>query len=331
MDPSTPRNEIVFLTGKGRSGTTWLAEILATHARCVYKHEPFLADASTGFGRFRSALTAGASDVVLRDTFAGACRECDVRIDAPMPHQRGTRRLPSSWLRPIRGAARRWPALEPVYALAGRPRLRAGDAVLIKDVNFPNELLPRLCSTVDPRLIAIVRNPFANVASLLKGVDLGAFAPPGRADVLRAAELLALPGHEHLARFVDRLGDMPLAAFEALRWRIQVEPLVEFTRRHPSAQLIVYEDFSRAPWTHTQALFQSLGWPIEPHTRAFVESSTAGPLEGLDDRRAFFSVYRSAPESLDKWKTQLALEQQKQIADVVHDSPIRDLWPDLPL
>ena len=41
----------VMITGKGRSGTTWLAQILNSCGHCTYEHEPFLAQKSAGFNR----------------------------------------------------------------------------------------------------------------------------------------------------------------------------------------------------------------------------------------------------------------------------------------
>ncbi len=325
------RNQCVFVTGKGRSGTTWLANILATHDRCVYKHEPFLDYKPAPFRDFLAALPTADTDS-LRRQFERACRGCHASIDEPLSQQAGMRRLPPEPLALLRRAAIRIPALDPIYGFLGRPHLHPGDAVLIKDVNFPNELLGRFCEVVEPRLVAVVRNPFANVASLLHGRDTGAFSrTTSPDDAERVLELLDRPELAHLRRFQNGVKKLPATAFEALRWRIQAEPLVDFATRHRSARLIVYERFCENPFESAEDLFDFVGWRLLQPTRDFIEASTRGPKQGLDVRRSYFSVYRNANESLHKWKSDLSLEQQQQIAEVVKDSPLLELWPDLPL
>jgi hypothetical protein len=325
------RSPYVFLTGKGRSGTTWIANILATHPHCVYKHEPFLDYKPTPFRDFLAALPTGDVET-LRRQFERACRGCHASIDEPLPQQAGMRRLPPRPLALLRRAAIRIPALDPLYGILGRPRLVSGDAVLIKDVNFPNELLDRLCDVVSPRLLAVVRNPFANVASLLQGRDSGAFwRPPSPDGAERVLELLERPELAHLRRFQDQVRRMPVTAFEALRWRIQAEPLADFATRRADARLIVYEEFCRDPFKGAESLFSFAGWRLLQPTIDFIEESTRGPKPGLDVRRSYFSVHRNADESLNKWKSDLTLEQQQQIAEVVKDSPLLDFWPELPL
>ena len=330
-EPQRDRSPYVFLTGKGRSGTTWLANILATHPHCVYKHEPFLDYKPTPFRTFLAQLPSGEPETLRRD-FERACRGCHASIDEPLPQQAGMRRLPPRPLAWLRRAAIRIPALDPLYGFLGRPRLVSGDAVLIKDVNFPNELLGRLCAAIAPRLVAVVRNPFANVASLLQGRDSGAFwRPPSPDGAERVLELLERPELAHLRRFRDSVRRMPVTAFEALRWRIQAEPLADFATSRPDARLIVYEHFCRDPFAGAEALFAFAGWPLRQPTVDFIEASIQGPKPGLDARRSFYSVFRNPNESLNKWKADLSLEQQQQIAEVVKDSPLLDFWPELPL
>lgn len=331
MGMQTARAPYVFLTGKGRSGTTWLANILATHDRCIYKHEPFLDYKPTPFRDFLAELPTGET-AALRRLFERACRGCHASIDEPLPQQAGMRRLPPRPLALLRRAAIRIPALDPVYEFLGRPRLGGDGEVLIKDVNFPNELLERLCEVIAPRFVAVVRNPFANVASLLKGRDSGAFwRPPSPDGAERVLELLERPELSHLHRFRGQVRHLPVTAFEALRWRIQAEPLADFATRHAHAKLIVYERFCEDPFASSEELFDFVGWRLLQPTRDFIEASTQGPTPGLDVRRSFYSVYRNSTESLNKWKSDLTLEQQHEIAEVVKDSPLLDLWPDLPL
>ena len=71
-----------MITGKGRSGTTWLAQIMNSYEHCSYKHEPFLAQKSTGFNRWCEDLPSGEIDE-LRRRFDALCRSCVHGVDQP--------------------------------------------------------------------------------------------------------------------------------------------------------------------------------------------------------------------------------------------------------
>jgi hypothetical protein len=217
--------------------------------------------------------------------------------------------------------------LKRVYEWYGRPRTSACTWILIKEVNFPNERLFRLHEVLRPRLIPIIRNPFANIASQLKGVEMGIFARHSSADIEKVRQLIDLPGGEAWRAYRDQLGEMPIAAFEALRWRIQCEPLVAITQKLGSCHLVIYEDLCDDPYRQTAALFAFLGWELSGVTRAFLDASVAGPRPTPNHRRAFFSVYPDPEESLTKWKTQLSCAQVSEIKTVITASPLARLWP----
>ena len=88
------------------------------------------------------------------------------------------------------GIGNRVPQLRGLFERYARPHMHEDADVLIKDVNFPNELLPRLCEILQPHLVPIVRNPFANIASHLKGVEKGYFAEITDQDRARVRELI---------------------------------------------------------------------------------------------------------------------------------------------
>src|SRR5690606_5707613 len=180
-------------------------------------------------------------------------------------------------LHALYGLGRTLPPLAFLYEWYGRPHMHEDADVLIKDVNFPNELLPRLCEVVQPWLVPVVRNPFANIASYLEGVRLGTFAPHGPADVARVRALVDASGDPTLLEHRECLASLSVAAFEAIRWRLQVEPLVAFAHRYPRSHLVVYERLCADPQGETQAIFDFLGWRMKDSTRAFIDASIAGP------------------------------------------------------
>lgn len=320
----------VLITGKGRSGTTWLAQILNSHPSCCYKHEPFPEWKRTPYSAWKRDLASGADLTTLRARFDEICRACHHAVDLPpyppKTFERGNPRV----LHFLHALGSRAPSLRGLYEWYGRPRLASDGEILIKDVNFETGLLARLCEVLDPALLAAIRNPFANVASHLAGVAKGIFDADRERDARRAREIIEAPGGEAYRDYLPELAKMPEAMFEALRWRIQVEPLVAAAEAQPRGRVVVYEDLCEDPLGETQRIFDFLGWTLGSSTRSFIEASISGEASGIDSRRAYFSVFRDPRESLEKWRDQLDAQQQGEIAEILRASPLRGRWRGLP-
>ncbi|MEE3330706.1 MAG: sulfotransferase [Myxococcota bacterium] len=323
--------QYVVITGKGRSGTTWLAQILNSHPACCYKHEPFPERKRTPYADWAAELRADAKRTTLRAKFDEICRGCHHSIDLPPFPDKNFERGNPRILHGLHGLGSRVAALRWLYEAYGRPRLRDDTDILIKDVNFETALLPALCATLEPRLLATIRNPFANVASHLTGVARGIFESDRESDARRARAIIEAPGGEPYRGYLSELSTMPAAMFEALRWRIHVEPMVEVAEGLPRGRTVVYEDLCEDPLSETEQIFDFIGWVLTPATRDFIHASIAGPRAVPNSRRAYFSVFRDPRKSMNKWRDQLSPAEQSQIADVVRDSPLLDRWSDLPL
>ena len=321
----------VLITGKGRSGTTWLAQILNTYVHCAYKHEPFLPSKRSAYAEIREQLQHG--DIVgLRNKYDGVARKAVHGIDQPpFPASKSVRTQDPRVLTALYRLGNKVPRLRILFELYARPHMHEDADVLIKDVNFPNELLPKLCEVIDPWLVPIIRNPFANISSHLKGVEMGQFGKVTEADRRRVAELIDVHGDESLKARRDELDKLTIAQFETVRWRLQVEPLISFSERYHRSRLVVYEDLCNDPMGTTEELFEFLDWRMKQSTRDFIERSTSGARDERTDRHAYYSVYRDPRKSMNKWRDHLSDAQQTEIASIFCDSPYRDLWPDLPL
>ena len=323
--------QYVVITGKGRSGTTWLARILNSHPACCYKHEPFPERKRTPYATWAAELRNDANPTTLRAKFDEICRGCHHSIDLPPFPDKNFERGNPLILHALHGLGSRVTLLRGLYEAYGRPKLRDDTDILIKDVNFETALLPALCAALEPRLLAMIRNPFANVASHLAGVARGIFTSDRESDARRAREIIEAPGGEPYREYLPDLSTMPLAMFEALRWRIQVEPLVQIAEDLPRSRTVVYEDLCADPLTETEKIFDFIGWSLTPTTRDFIQASIAGSEATPDSRRAYFSVFRDPRASMNKWREQLTSTEQDQIAEMIRSSPLLDRWSDLPL
>jgi hypothetical protein len=320
--------QYVFLTGRGRSGTTWLGQILNTYHNCVYKYEPFLPSKSSPFQTWKDRLDGNYDLEELRSSFWSLCSKCYFGVDNPPFPEKSFRQQPGALLHLFYGLGKRIDPLKYLYEFYGRPQLNRDTAVLIKDVNFPIYLLPHLSQVLQPYLIAMVRNPFANIASYLKGIKLGLFDSDRQQDINRFKNSLNTPEGKQLAHYSSQLESMSVAQFEALRWRFQAEALVEYAKNYPKSMIVVYEDLCLDPLSKTKKIFDFLGWQIDPRTEDFVDASTSGKVSNSNSSKSYYSVYRDPRKSMSKWREQLTETQKLDIQSIIRESPLKSLWSD---
>lgn len=319
--------QYVFLTGRGRSGTTWLGQILNTYQNCIYKYEPFLPSKLSPFQTWKDRLDSDYDLAEMRSSFWSLCCKCYFGIDNPPFPDKNFRKQSGYLLHLLYGLGKRIEGFQYLYELYGRTQLDRDTAILIKDVNFPIHLLPDLDRVLQPYLISLIRNPFANIASYLKGIDLGLFERDRSRDINSLRKEIDTP-EGNLAHYSDRLEDMSVAQFEAVRWRYQVESLVEYTKNYPQSIVVVYEELCLDPLGKTQEIFNFLGWQLEPETEDFINASTSSKPSTAKTSKSYYSVYRDPRKSMSKWQDQLTEAQKSDIQSIVGESPLNNLWSD---
>ncbi|MAW60768.1 MAG: hypothetical protein CMJ94_08030 [Planctomycetes bacterium] len=331
--PAAAKIQHAFLLGRGRSGTTWIAQILNRFSGCVYKDEPFNPGKNRAYTAWQDALGEQAAEQARID-YDRLVRGCVHDVDYPPFLRKSCRPQPPAMLRASWQLGKAIPALRGIYHWYGRPKLRDGDWVLTKQVNFPNEKLPALCEALDPKLMAVLRGPFASVSSSLRFYHKTAAAEFRPAHALqRVAELTAelegeLPGMR--AYSPAELEAMSEAAFEALRWRIQTEPLARFTAAHPQGLVVTHEGFAADPLGSAEQAFAFLGWPLEDAVREFIDASTAGTRHQAfaSDEKKQHGVHRDPKEAVQRWRKDLDAQQIEEISAIIAPSELLGLWPD---
>jgi hypothetical protein len=231
----------VLITGPGRSGTTWLGRMMDSYEHCSYKFEPFVR--SPLYQEWKNDLESGDVEE-LRRRFWSICSNCHHEVDLPPFPAKSFRWQNPQLLHLLYGLGNRIEALKSLYEWYGQVQLTPQTSILIKDVNFQNALLPRLCEVLQPKLIAMIRSPFGTIASRSKGGIGLKNKTQSELDQQRTAirkSIDALKG-KFLWEYRDRLEEMSPAQLGALIWRIQVEPLVDYTRSYPQGLVVVYED-----------------------------------------------------------------------------------------
>lgn len=319
-----------FILGRGRSGTTWIGRILSQFAHCSYKYEPFNRGKNAEFSQWLDDIgTANTQE--LRSRFHSLCERCFHNIDYPPFARKTCRRQSPLLLRLTWQVGSINAAARGLYEWYGRPTFNeCANWVLIKQVNFPNEKLDEFVEVLRPRVIAIVRNPFASVDSALRFYQTTGARPRTPATVDRVLELLPSMDTFGLQYSRNELESMSETAFETVRWRIQTEPLVEFAGRYDQAMMISYEDFAAEPEASARSVFKFLGWEYDERVSSFIVRTTKGRKKRLLDRRdQQFSIYRDPQETLRRWCKELSSDQISDIRRVIEGCKLLPLWPEI--
>jgi hypothetical protein len=169
----------------------------------------------------------------------------------------------------------------------------------------------------------LVRHPAAVAASQLRGQKAKVMTSGGDEKVLT---LLRSLSPELAKEYEPRLSTMSDLEKNALLWRAEVEYGLAAMRDHPSAKLVIYEALCTQPKAVTQGLFDHFGLELHPQTERFIDQSTNADQAArwssgeavIDD---YFSVFRNALESMNKWQRDLSDEEKRQIRDIVEGSP----------
>lgn len=337
----------LMIVGRGRSGTSWMGGIMNTYRYCIYKYEPFLKIPYCDW--FENLNQPDAEK--LRAQFEKLCLQCHHGVDMPPFLPKSFRPRNPILLHALYALANRVKRYKSLYEWYGKPQINQAEheiSILIKQVNLPNEKLPDLCRVLNPKIVGLVRNPFANVASHLVGVRGYLFkgARPkspqpdlekGKAKSIRAKingllrEEIVQSGNKAFLKYSDCLEKMNLQTFAAVSWRVRVEPMVEFIENYSKGLLIVYEDMCGDPLGVSKRIFDFAGWEMTDFTKNYIKKTTTAKKIHRSTFKSYYSIFQDPRKSMNKWKTQLTDEEQRDIASVIKDSPLKKFWPDMPL
>ena len=253
----------IFVTGNGRSGTTWLGETLSRAPGVFYYSEPCHPD--------HTRMPPEAHDPIWSR---------HLRPGDGDPHFE--RRLGAAFAGHVwRGSGHSATAF--ARRMAARPR------IVVKEVaSFAS--LEWVVDRWDPDVLVILRHPGAYAASVRAiGQDPAELA---RFRLLRDAP--SLRGElsdlgDHLARVAT-----PLEAIVA-SWAIRTRVALRARERHPDWRLIHYEALAARPVERFRALYGDLGLTWTPRIEAWIRSRTE------TDRPGSVTVRRSS-ERIHRWR-----------------------------
>ncbi|WP_081623682.1 MULTISPECIES: sulfotransferase [unclassified Thioalkalivibrio] len=307
----------IVVVGSGRSGTTFLAKLLDSHPRVLYRHEPdwALVDRSIPFlpgpddrerclrqaGEYLRrlenvrALKVSGKEPFFRKSYRSSPREAAYRLN-----------VAAARLLDRVGIAQK---RDTVRDMVGRG---APDNVVtvIKSVNSVAraplfaDALPRV------RLVHIVRHPAGVIASRLRGADRGLMDSRVYINSLFDAGYA-----DQWAWQREEVKSWPIEKQLAFEWMVVNEFVYRSLETHEAYMCVTHEALSRSTEAETRKIFAHAGLDWNEQTAGFVQSLTS-----RCGQSGYFDVQRAPETQIAKWREELTEQQVSWIEEVVTPS-----------
>jgi len=319
---------MTMVLGAPRSGTTWLAKIFDSHPDVIYRHEPDLVDIHDdvphicldGEEPLHAAITR-THFLMLRNM--RVLKTVGSRPFFPKSYENPPARLVR------RGMILSLRAMQQVAPSAvinaiqvpdfiPDARRRALHLVMKSVVSFGRAGLLAECFP-EARFVVILRNPFGQIASRLRGE-----AARKLDRRIRDRELPPLRRARELGLTEAVLHGCPDVEYLAWEWTVLTLKTLDELEGRANVRIIQHRDLIADPIAQARDLFAFAGLDWRAETAAFITRSSTHQGD-----HGYFDVMRDAATVEDSWRTQLSAEQQAMIAGVVCRTPLAQRWPEL--
>jgi len=321
LRPQTTENATLYgdgrilILGSARSGTTWLAKLFDSHSDVLYRHEPDIV--------YRPNCLPKSISEPEEDAYIDTAREY-LNILAALRTLKTAGPLPvfAKRHRSILGQAVRTGCILGARGLemAGRNsqrlsrlpipdlfsrRYRHEAKIVIKSVSLLS--YARLFAKAWPksRIVIIVRHPCGQVASFMRGIELGKFVAMPYAETAKSEEA------EQLGLRVEEYSSLSIAEQLAWQWAFSNERMLQNITGLNNIRLIGYEDLAAAPSRVAQDLFEFAGLSWSTRVEQFITNSTQ------HDGTRFYSLKRNPLQAANRWRETLSPDDQHRIAAMV--------------
>lgn len=314
---------MVLVLGGPRSGTSWLAKIFDSHPAVLYRHEPDTVERFPYAAHPEQASLAEAARYLRRLAGVRTLKPAGSLPVFPKAYTTGPvaalRRSAIYGLRALDGIPGLRPTLRAIPIPDGIDRRRAQDlTVVIKSVSARQTAGLFARAMPDAKIVFILRDPYGQTASMMRGTELGKFAeaPVG--------ELLSTPVAAQYGLTAERLHAMEPVERHAWHWVVMNETAIQGLRAAGSGTVLRYQDLCSDPERTANQLFGYAGLSWHRQTAEFLRRSTrsAGP-----DR--YYAIHRDPTASLNKWRAQLSAREQSLISAVVRQTEMAPFCADI--
>jgi hypothetical protein len=270
----------IFVTGNGRSGTSWIGETLGLGAGVLHYREPCHPT--------QNGLSPAAADKVWAKYVAPGATDpfFEGLLDKAFTGK--------FWV----GSGGRFPG--PIQRIGSRP------TVVVKEVaSFASTEWVASRWPVD--VVIILRHPGAFAASVAN------LAHPER-DVRRARHLIANPEvlellSPEIRRGLGSVDDPWMASITA--WGIRTRIVLDAQANHPKWKVIKFADLAADPVSQFRALYNELDLPWTDDVAEKIRASSTKAEDGA------FSTSRESKSRIDAWRTELSDLQFRQVEEMI--------------
>jgi hypothetical protein len=293
----------IYVTGIGRSGTTFAGKILSLPISVDYIHEPFNPECGLpGINRWDTYLRPGldtSEEQALHEQIK-LIFTYDFTLRTLVPEQNNPVR---QWVKQVIGSR------GPVHLRLAKLNPFHTAAVLKAPIGL--FLTEYMYAHFDVKPVILVKHPVSVIASLQR---VGWFPKPSQA--LDQHHLVA----DYFAdepEFVNQQWDDPVLAIAAY-WRIAHKVLLRQAARHPSWIMVSHEALSAEPILTFRTLYDQLDLPWS----SWVKRRICALTEGSTRQRKNQPVHQFARSSKDIFATRLhsvPKETRRKIFDIVED------------
>lgn len=314
------RRKVAFVLGLGRSGTTFLAKLIDSSPKVLYRHEP---DAVLAY-EVPSLLNNDdlARHVPTARTYVEKMVQCrEARVSCHLPIFRKAFRSPFANLifRPLTLSSKlahhyKLPLLNRVPDMIGNNNRDV--TYLIKSVSSLGHT--RLFDIAMPGMsyIHILRHPCAVYASLTVGVEKGVMAPD-----THLKSLFSLKETEEYPFTYDDISNATHEEQVAYRWMLLNDKAVKDMVGTRGYLRLRYEDLCTDVETVSRQIFDHLDLDIEDQTRHFISSISRGS-DASGASAGYFKINRPITSAVDKWKDKVGPASVERIQNIVAHSEL---------
>lgn len=285
-------NDICFVLGAPRSGTSWLLSILDSHSKTLCVHEPFRHGA-IGMKRFMLEKDRRTVES-LRSYFLGFAQVADPRTMPPPYFMKGYGSVSPMLLKAAWVCSKfsiDWP-----FKTLGTRAVSGATLTVVKDEASQQAL--SLAESLHAKVVIICRDPLSCVDSWMRGQAMAVMPKMDRNVIWKECEAIGS------AIGLTRTGfaNASEAEIVAVRWATQYVQCRLFESRSDNCFWIRYEDLYDAAEANCRRLFDSLGVSWEQGVADFLASSTTSVPQGIRSRlrsmaqgkRSYYSLVRSS-------------------------------------
>lgn len=306
----TEKNNIIYIAGFPRSGTTWFANLLNSHSQTIYRHE-LIGRNKQVFGQTlykAMKFGNGVTDAQHADIMASIYK-AEIETDKPpfFMKAKGILKYPTfhhfMWL-----CAKTFPKLlRSTYNWFFKISATDSYKILMKETgeakfieSFRNSLRPYTT-------LFLIRNPLGSISSHIKGINKGSM--PAKTETEKKSwleeKMKASPENSVELSQLDPV-TLSDAAFLALQWRDYHENVIAYCQKYDDCNIYSYDEIVAETMSQVKQILTDVGLNWEQQVDDFIAESSgerkpSNFFKKLDSFDSFYSVFREPSFKKDSW------------------------------